>query len=216
MFVAASRNSSDSASRAYPTPPSCVSVRARTRADRRGEVGAAAGCRLVPENLAMSSYLVSWLSMRKVRSGNRVDERRRFERQAVRPFTPEEVRPSFAADRSGGVGLRTRAAEDAGALPIELRPEGRRDSNPQPQDPEGTPTCAAGRLECQGARQLQRHRVAARPGLEPGPPVSETGVVPVPPPRTVHSLRSGRRDSNSQPPASEAGALPLRHVQCRY
>jgi hypothetical protein len=25
--------------------------------------------------------------------------------------------------------------------------------------------------------------------------------------------RSGRRDSNSQPPASEAGALPLRHVQ---
>src|SRR6476620_3699011 len=54
------------------------------------------------------------------------------------------------------------------------------------------------------------HRLAARPGLEPGPPDSESGVVPLPPPRSG----SGRRDSNSQPPAPEAGALPLRHVQC--
>ncbi len=51
--------------------------------------------------------------------------------------------------------------------------------------------------------------MAARPGLEPGPPDSESGVVPLPPPRSA----SGRRDSNSQPPAPEAGALPLRHVQ---
>ena len=59
--------------------------------------------------------------------------------------------------------------------------------------------------------------MAARPGLEPGPPASEAGVVPLPPPRIGCLAGSGRRDSNSQPPAPEAGALPLRHVQvsCR-
>ena len=52
--------------------------------------------------------------------------------------------------------------------------------------------------------------MAARPGLEPGPPGSEPGVVPF---HHLARVWSGRRDSNSQPPASEAGALPLRHVQ---
>ena len=51
--------------------------------------------------------------------------------------------------------------------------------------------------------------MAARPRLERGPPGSEPGVVPVPPPR----IASGREGSNLQPPAPEAGALPLRHVQ---
>ncbi len=51
--------------------------------------------------------------------------------------------------------------------------------------------------------------MAARPRFERGPPGSEPGVVPVPPPR----IASGREGSNLQPPAPEAGALPLRHVQ---
>ena len=74
----------------------------------------------------------------------------------------------------------------------------------------------------QRTQQPHRHRRrAASPGLEPGPPGSEPGVVPVPPARTVtkrtpkgsgawsRPLWSGRRDSNSQPPASDAGAWPV-------
>ena len=73
---------------------------------------------------------------------------------------------------------------------------------------EGTPVCAAGRLDCQGARQPHRHRCCeatirtqtswfrARRGAS-----------------STTSHRSGREGSNLQPPAPEAGALPLRHVQ---
>ncbi len=97
----------------------------------------------------------------------------------------------------------------SGALPTELRPEGRRDSNPRLLDPRRNP-----RLRNRPTSNfkvhdnVQRHRVAARPGLEPGPPGSEPGVVPLPPPR-MGLAWSGRRDSNSQPPASDTGALPV-------
>ena len=62
--------------------------------------------------------------MRKVRSGNRVDERCRFERQALRPFTPEEVSPSFAADRSGRVGLGTRRRRTLCSARLSYAPKG--------------------------------------------------------------------------------------------
>ena len=51
--------------------------------------------------------------------------------------------------------------------------------------------------------------MAARPRFERRIPGSEPGVIPVSPPR----IASGREGSNLQPPAPEAGALPLRHVQ---
>src|SRR5262249_11310005 len=97
MFVAASRNRSDSCSRANPTPPSYVKARrARVRMGARTLVRR--GCRRVPENLPMDDHLAGLL-METVRSGNRVNEREcRFERQASRPFTNEE-RPLVAADR---------------------------------------------------------------------------------------------------------------------
>ena len=106
--------------------------------------------------------------MWSVRSGNRADERCRVERRASRRFMPDEGSPSFAADRRG-VGLRTRAAEDAVHVlcPLSYVPEGRRDSNPQPHGSEGTPACATGRLGCQGARQLQRHRWLRGHGSNP-------------------------------------------------
>ena len=119
--------------------------------------------------------------------GTEVDERCRFERQARRPFCQRKyARPSQLTGHR--IGLRTRAAEDAlCALPLSYAP--RRAAGLEPataQSHEGTPTYAAGRFDCQGARQPQRHRVAARPGLEPGAPASEAGVVPVPPPRIDH------------------------------
>jgi hypothetical protein len=118
------------------------------------------------------------------RSGNRVDELRRIERQAVRPFTPKEVRPSCAADRRWS---RPENPGGGGAVlcRFELRPEGRRDSNPQPQSRRNP--CLRNRPTANvkvhdNGRGIVR---AARPGLEPGPPVSGTGVVPFPPPRTA-------------------------------
>ena len=74
--------------------PRACSVRVVARADRCRQVDAQRR-RLVPENFAMMFVLFVCLVLREVRSGNRVDERCRFERQAVRPFTPEkEARPS--------------------------------------------------------------------------------------------------------------------------
>ena len=71
----------------------------------------------------------------------------RFERQAARPFTPRKnARPSQLT----GVGSRPEDPSVGGRFSlcsaIELRPEGRRDSNPQPQESEGTPDFATGRL----------------------------------------------------------------------
>jgi hypothetical protein len=86
-----------------------------------------------------------------------------------------------------GVGLRTRATEDAFALPLSYARTGRRDSNPCH---EGTPDFATGRLRLSRSTTTAGHRLAARPGLEPGPPVSKTGVVPLPPPRSAR-VRAG-------------------------
>ena len=201
-------------SRAY-ADTTLVRERARgARADRRGEVGAPAGCRFVPENLAMSSYLIS-CRRSEGRSENRVDERRRFERQAVRPFTPEEVRPSFAADRGGEVGLGTRAAEDARALPVELRPKaaglepattGSR-RNPhlrsRPTRLSRSATTAEASCGCEARARTRTSWFRDRRGSGSTTSHGRIGW-------------SGRRDSNSQPPASEAGALPLRHVQVSW
>ncbi len=113
-----------------------------------------------------------------------MDERCRIERHARRRFIPSEGSPSFAADRERSVGLGTRRRRTLVLYPLSYVPEdgGTRTRNHLIKD-EGTPVCAAGRLDCQGARQLQRHRMAARPRFERGPPGSEPGVVPVPPPR---------------------------------
>ena len=54
---------------------------------------------------------------------------------------------------------------------------------------------------CRGERVY-----AGRARLEPGTPASEAGVVPVPPPR-IDQFVVWTEDSNSQPPASDAGAL---------
>src|SRR5438045_2623448 len=82
------------------------------------------------------------------------------------------------------VGLRTKAAEDTvRCSAIELRRERRRDSNPQPQDPRRNPRLRIRPTRMSRNATTARHRGAASPGLEPGPPGSEPGVVPVPPAR---------------------------------
>ena len=102
---------------------------------------------------------------------------------------PDEGSPSFAADRSDEIGLRTgRRRTQSNALPTELRPEGRRDSNPRPLDPEGTPVCATGRSLCRdidGCEATVRTRTSwfrARRGTS-----------------STTSHRSGRRARTSNP-----------------
>ena len=168
------------------------------------------GLRLVPENFAMMFVLVCWCVIESGQ-GTRVDERRRFERQAVRPFTPEKnARPSQLT----GAWSRPENPSGGGHCPVLCRlsyvPKDGGTRTRNPMDQEGTPVCATGRLEFQGARQLQRHRrgCEARARTWSSWFRARCGSA-------FHhlALRSGRRDSNSQPPASEAGALPLRHVQ---
>src|SRR6185436_12161056 len=119
-------------------PRSCVNTRrvsVRTGALRLTR----SGLRLVPENLAMSdappfegvgrrSVVVS-----EIGSGQRTEwkEQRRLERLAFRPLLLMKYAPSVATDRRC-VGLRTKSEEVSHCSAIELRPEGRRDSNPQP------------------------------------------------------------------------------------
>ena len=198
-----------------PTPPSCVSVRVRPRADRRREVDAQrapVGARELGHDVRTFVCLVC----DAVRSGNRVDERRRFERQAVRPFTPEKnARPSQLTG-AVEVGLRTRAAEDTGVLcRLSYVREGRRDSNPQPpckqKEPPSAQQADSNFKERDNCRGIV---VAARPGLEPGPPGSEPGVVPVPPPRTGAAsmgLDGEIRTPNLRLPMP--ARCQLRHVQ---
>ena len=84
---------------------------------------------------------------------------------------------------------------------------GRRDSNPQPQDPKEP--LPAPQADGDGVKERDNRRdivLAARPGFEPGLPGSEPGVVPLPPPRIVWT-------GGLEPPIPGAGALPLRHVQ---
>src|SRR5260221_13961383 len=67
---------------------------------------------------------------------------------------------------------------------------------------EGTPVCATGRSlyrgidGCEATVRTRNSWVRARRDAS-----------------STTSHRSGREDSNLQPPASDAGALPLRHVQ---
>ena len=62
--------------------------------------------------------------------------------------------------------------------------EGRRDSNPQPQDPkEPLPAPQADDDGVKERDNCSDIALAARPGIEPGLPGSEPGVVPLPPPR---------------------------------
>ena len=72
--------------------------------------------------------------------------------------------------------------------PFELRPEVVRAAGLEPATTrlavEGTPVCASGRLEMSSSgTAAQASSLAARPRFERGPPGSEPGVVPVPPPR---------------------------------
>ena len=73
--------------------------------------------------------------------------------------------------------------------PFELRPEVVRAAGLEPATTrlavEGTPVCASGRLEMSsnGTAAQASFDLAARPRFERGPPGSEPGVVPVPPPR---------------------------------
>ena len=100
------------------------------------------------------------------------------------------------------------------ALPIELRPnrgDGTRTRNrwvkkeppPSQQADVGTfkePTTAEASNGCEARLRTRTSCFRGRRGTS-----STTSHLVV--------LASGRRDSNSQPPAPEAGALPLRHVQ---
>ena len=150
------------------------------------------------------------------------------------------------------------AAEDTGALPIELRRERRRDSNPQPPCPEQKEPPSAQQADSTVKEQRQRHRhvnktsgstprsaplhslalrptpplrsapasraarslrcrlpVAASPGLEPGPPGSEPGVVPVPPTRTAvnrNGLDGEIRTPNLRLPTPARFQVALRPV----
>ena len=106
-----------------------VRERARsTRADRRHEVDP----QRTPLRTRELRHDVVLFRVRSVRSGNSANERRRFERQGREALHAREGSPSFAADRSCSGRSENQAAEDTGALPIELRRERRRDSNPQP------------------------------------------------------------------------------------
>ena len=152
--------------------------------------------------------------MEMVRSGNRADERCRVERRAHgcpwRPSPRKEARPSqLTGDR---VGLGTRRRRTQGALPLSYARPGLmwmwcRAAGFEPATTrlrgEGTPACASGRLGCGassfGCEARIRTRISwfrARRGAG-----------------CTTSHRSGWRDSNSQPPAPRAGALPLRHIQ---
>src|SRR5262249_40960630 len=79
--------------------------------------------------------------------GTEWNEQRRIERLAYRPLLPYEVRPvpSQLTGEKKSAWEPSRKRSHCSA--IELRPEGRRDSNPQPVScsDEGTPTYAAGR-----------------------------------------------------------------------
>ena len=122
----------------------------------------------------------------------------------------KEARPSqLTGDR---VGLGTRRRRTQGALPLSYARPGLmwmwcRAAGFEPATTrlkgEGTPACASGRLGCRassfGCEARIRTRISwfrARRGAS-----------------CTTSHRSGWRDSNSQPPAPRAGALPLRHVQ---
>ena len=218
MFVAASRKRSDSRVARVADAALVREHARRARADRCRDVGAerlAVGARELGHD-HVPPFECSWFVVsEKFRPGNRVEGAVPI--RTAWPFGPSHkkyARPSQLTGES--VGLRTKGGGGlTSALPLSYAPkgDGTRTRNFCVSD-EGTPTYAAGRLEFQGARQLQRHRVAARPGFEPGAPGSEPGVVPVPPSRMVLVLCwwlrwSGRRDSNSQPPVSDAGALPV-------
>ena len=107
------------------------------------------------------------------------------------------------------------AMEDTVLYPIELRPEVVRAAGLEPATTrlavEGTPVCASGRLEmssnratawassvgCEATVRTRTSWFRARRGTSSTTPQG-----------------SGRRDSNSRPPASDAGALArLRYVQ---
>jgi hypothetical protein len=136
-----------------------------------------------------------------VRSENRANERCRVDARLA-ALHADEGGPSFAADRSEED--RPENQSDGGrksnALTAELRPEGRRDSNPRPLDPEGTPACASGRSVCRdidGCEATVRTRTSwfrARRGtssttshcvwtggLEPPTPGSRSRCAPVAP-----------------------------------
>ena len=87
-----------------------------------------------------------------------------------------------------------------------------KDGGTRTRDPwiqEGTPACAAGRLEFQGARQLQRHR-----GCEATVRTLDL-LVQSQAWYRFHHLASGLdgETRTPNPRSPEAGALPLRHVQ---
>ena len=167
--------------------------------------------------------------MEMVRSGNRADERCRVERRAHgRPWRPsprKEARPSqLTGDR---VGLGTRRRRTQGALPLSYARPGLmwmwcRAAGFEPATTrlrgEGTPACASGRLGCGassfGCEARIRTRISwfrARRGAGCTESRANRSEAEVRPGTTSH--RSGWRDSNSQPPAPRAGALPLRHIQ---
>ena len=214
MFVAASRNRSDSASRANAAPPSCVSVRSARGADRRGQVDAQRaplGARELGHDVRPLCVVVGCANGPVREPSGRAVPIRTAGREALHA---KEGSPSFAADRSDGVGLRTRAAEDASVLcRLSYVPKDGGTRTRNHLDPEGTPACAAGRLDfkerdnCRGIVWL-RGQVRTRTSWFRARCGSSS--------TTSHRSWSGRRDSNSQPPAPEAGALPVAPRPGRY
>jgi hypothetical protein len=88
---------------------------------------------------------------------------------------------------------------------------GRRDSNPQPLEPRRNPHLRSRPTSnCQGADNRRGIEWLRGQASNPDLLLQRQAWY------QFHHLAlsaSGRRDSNSQPPAPEAGALPLRHVQ---
>ncbi len=155
--------------------------------------------------------------MREPRSGNPSGRAGRFERQAVRPLAPKKYARRVAADRSGSWSRpENPSAGGRSALPLSYAPNGRRDSNPRHRrNPRlrNRPTSTVKEHDnCRGIVWLRGQGsnldlLFQRQAWFRFHHLAWVWLA-------VRRARgSGRRDSNSQPPASEAGALPLRHVQ---
>ena len=131
--------------------------------------------------------------------------------KAVRPFTPQkEARPSQLTGALM-VGLRTKRRRTLALCRLSyVANDGGTRTRNHPVEAEGTPVCAADRLEFQeNATNAQ-----ASSCCEPRSRTRFSWFRARCGSRSTSShrsciARSGRRDSNSQPPASDAGARPI-------
>ena len=128
--------------------------------------------------------------------------------RTLRSHDPKEPLPAQQADQEMS-RPGDQAMEDTGALPVELRPGVVRAAGLEPATTrlalavEGTPVCASGRLETSRSGTTA---LASWIGCEATVRTRTSWFRARRRTSSTTSQWSGRRDSNSQPPASDAGA----------